>query len=412
MDEAEIKQVRGRAKRLVLDWENRALQELYREYAHTLNERKLTIRPAALELFDSNTHWGQWVSEIRTIRLSRKLLMTKPWHLVLGVLKHEMAHQMVDEDWDRKNHADQKVHGESFRSACDSLGLPPYFSRASLDLQSHFLDWREEKTDNASEKLLEKVRKLLALATSTNEHEALMAMNRVREIYARHNLEQIEKHQEPSFYHIVIDKGSKRIETYEKKIIGILVGHFFVQVIVGQNYDVTTGEHHRSIEIIGTRESALMAEYVYHFLRQQTEHLLQQAIKEDSRSFSRVARNSFRLGILTGFAKKLEEQERASQRNHDLKSWGAAALSSEENSVSRALALFHRDKKLDRYIARVYPRLRTLSSGRQLLDPSAYNQGQAEGRKITLNRPISKTSSIVPGRLSGRRASSSSFPEV
>lgn len=369
-----------RARKFIAEWERRALLELYNEYAYVIRERRLNIKLAALELYDSNTHWGLWDAQTRTIRLSRKLLITYPWFQVVGVLKHEIAHQLVDETYGR-DAVQGDIHGKLFKEACKRLGLPNEFSKSSVNLQKQGLDWREEKTDEASERMLEKVRKLLALATSSNEYEALSAMKRVREIYARHNIEQADAQVESNYAHLVITRNSKRLETYEKKIISILVGHFFVQVIAGQTYDASVGEKHRSIEIIGTRESVLMAEYVYHFLLQQSEYLVDQASKQSSQKFSRVTRKSYRLGILTGFAEKLSLQEK--EIIYGVK---------EENVISKALVKFENDTGLDDYVSKVYPRLRTLSTGRQRLDRSAYSQGQIVGRQITLNKPISNSS--------------------
>lgn len=372
----------SKAQSFHAEWERLALLELYTEYASILRERKLSMQPAALELYDSETHWGQWISETRTIRVSRKLIKSYPWFQVLGVLKHEMAHQLVEE-LEGHQIMDEKMHGETFRDACKKLGVPDEFSKSSINLQENSLDWRDKKTDEATERMLEKVRKLLALASSSNEHEALSAMNRVREIYARHNIEQWEANKTPDFYHLVITRKSKRLETYEKKIIGILVGHFFVQVIAGQLYDASTGDRYRSIELIGNRESVLMAEYVYHFLLQQSEALVQNA-----GPLSRVAKKSYRLGVLTGFAQKLSAQE--------------TTVETQDSQLSKALVVLQNDKKRDRYISQVYPRLRTLTSARQQLDRSAYSQGQAEGRKITLNKPITTSSGFL-GRLIGSK---------
>ena len=43
------------------------------------------------------------------------------------------------------------------------------------------------------EKLLRRAEKLLALAESDNENEALVAMERVQELYTKHNLKKIQK---------------------------------------------------------------------------------------------------------------------------------------------------------------------------------------------------------------------------
>jgi hypothetical protein len=368
------------------DWERAVLRELYRDYEYIDWSRKLRLRPAAIALSDSETHWGTWDSLTRTISLSRKLVQNYNWFQVLGILKHEMAHQWIDEFCSSAAPSD-RPHGETFRAACRIVGVPEQFWGASTPLQENPLDWRQEKSDEASEKLLDKVRKLLALATSSNEHEALLAMNKVRELYAKYNLD---KASEPSesgksrFVHLTICDGKKRIELHQDKIIGILVGHFFVQVLTGRQFDVKTGEHHRMIEVIGTRENALMAEYVYHFLLHQIDYLVREAEKTSKNKISRIQRKSYRLGILEGFAKKLELSEKAQSEISPAPRGTGADLS----IIGQAMVKFKQDRQLDDYISKVYPRLGTSSGSSYELDGSAFSAGISVGKSITLNKVV------------------------
>lgn len=352
-------------------WERLAFIELYNEYQNINRERRLQLKPVRIELTDALSFWGKWDQETRTIYLSRKLLFEKPWSHVLGVLKHEMAHQWVDE---RSEIKDESPHGEQFKRACERLGLPQVFSQARVDLSMQELDWREVKPeDDVSEKMLERVRKLLNLATSSNENEALSAMNRVREIYAKYNLENSSSL--ANFVHTYISIQKKRLSAPEQKIIGILVGHFFVQVIVGRAYDVMSGSYHRQIEIIGNRENVLMAEYVFYFLKNQSQTLTDLAAKKSPEKWAGGYRRSYHLGVLQGFDEKLSVPEEEKD--------------GESLNISKALMLFRKDKKLDQYITTVYPRLTRLTSRSRLRDRSAYLEGQKMGRKLTLKKPIS-----------------------
>src|SRR6056297_11692 len=61
---------------------------------------------------------GYWSPRHRTISISRHLIKTEPWDIVLEVLKHEMAHQYVTDFY---NDADK--HGTYFKKACKKLGV-------------------------------------------------------------------------------------------------------------------------------------------------------------------------------------------------------------------------------------------------------------------------------------------------
>jgi hypothetical protein len=392
------------------EWERLAQRELYREYQDVLTQRKIPLRPAAVEIFESETHWGQWDPCTRTIRLARRLLQSHSWFQVMGILLHEMAHQMVDELSPGVGLA-SGPHGEAFRQACLKLGIPAEFSKASADLQSHNLDWREQKRDEASEKMLEKVQKLLALAESSNENEALLAMSRVRELYAKHNLEQLSAEEKSGIIHIVLSLNSKRIQAYEQQIVGILVGHFFVQILAGALYDAPSGERYRCLEIIGTRENAIMAEYVYHFLKQQTAFLLKAAEKSALQTrgykFNRLEKKSYRMGILKGFMAKLKAAEDPGRASAKAAAKGRVAeveAAPLETVVGKALVAFEKDTTLNDYISRVYPRLRRSGGSSYAVDGNAFSAGHDAGKRISLNRPIT-SSEGSRGRLLGTRSS-------
>jgi hypothetical protein len=359
------------------EWEKRVLLELYDDYAYILRERRIALKACAIALTDSDSYWAQWNPATRTILISRRLVENHNWFQVVSILKHEMAHQLMDESY-IPGSMEHKSHGDQFKLACQMLGLPEEYARATINLQTASLDWRSEKNDDLSEKMLEKVRKLLSLANSSNEHEAVLAMNKVREIYAKYNLD--EASQKQRFAHLILSHGKKRIEAHQSRIISILVSHFFVQVITIKLFEAKSCEYHVGIEIIGKRENVMMAEYVYQFLIRQTDFLVTEVTR--TRALSRVQKKSYRLGILAGFSEKLRETERASVAGDSPQTSEKAAL------ITRALSKFHKDKVLDRYLHHIYPKLSKKGSGSQYIDGSIFSQGRDVGQTITLNRPI------------------------
>jgi hypothetical protein len=366
------------------DWEKCALLELYEEYTSLLRQRKISMRPAAIALFDSELRWGQWNPLTRTIHISRKLIRNHTWFQVLSILKHEMAHQYLDElaSYEDQGHT---PHGEKFYWACQIMGVPAEYSKASIDLQTTSLSWQDSKSET-SDRMMDKVRKLLSLATSNNEHEALLAMNKVREIYARYNLDETHLGSRKNFIHLVVPLKKKRIEAHESRTIGILVGHFFVQVITMKLFEPLLGESRSAFEIVGSRENVLMAEYVYHFLIRQTELLLKQAAED--KPLTRFQKKSFRLGILSGFSQKLTDAEQTKSKNKEEAS----------EVIGRALMKFKKSPELENYLSEIYPRLsnRTLSS--QHIDGTIFSKGHAAGQNITLNKPV-HTRNQSSGRL-------------
>ncbi len=368
-------------------WEKRTSDELYTEYESILHQHRVSLRPTLIQLFDSETHWGKWDPIMRTISIAKKLIQNHSWFHVQGILKHEMAHQMVDEcPFFNK---ESRPHGESFLLACKRLGVPNAFTHSSVQLQESPLDWKTEKKNEASEKLLDKVQKLLALATSSNEHEALLAMNKVREIYARYNLENEQKNEKSNFVHLIVNHHKKRIEAHQNRITSILVEHFFVKILFSQLFDAKSGEYHRVFEITGTRENTLMAEYVYYFLLQQSNFWVKETIQAGQRKISPLERKSFRLGILQGFSDKLRQSEQVIT---------TPSKGTELTVIGKAVQKFRHNQELDSYLSEVYPNIKNVSHSNHYLDEFAFVAGKKIGRTICLHQAIT-TESKNYGRL-------------
>lgn len=364
------------------EWERIVLLELQREHARIAKERKVFLRPLLFRIEEHDRHWAQYDTWNRTLTLSRKLIQEHSWFQVLGVLRHQMAHQFVSESG-HHSLKDPRSPLEKFQSACRKLGIPPQFAKLDLRSPDVDLDWRNEKQDPAAERILERIRKLLSLAQSANEHEALLAMTRVREIYARHNLEQMQGRTAHEFVHLVISTGKKRFEAWELKILSILMVYFFVKVLTLEQFEATTAEKLQAFELIGTRENVLMAEYVYLFLNQQMDHLLDQTAHSQKRKLSRVEKNSYRLGLLDGFSRQLASSLMPPPQ-------APAEPDSKSILVLRALTQFQKDPLLLEYLSGIYPRLGLQKAVSATVDLDAFAQGHRAGATITLHKPLNE----------------------
>lgn len=335
------------------DSEKIILLELRREFLEIAKARKMKFQLANIQLFDSQTKWGEYDHGARTISISRNLVQKFSWAHVLGVLKHEMAHQWVYENYPG---GDVSAHGKEFHEACEKLKLHNQYRSTKVELASENPDFSIEEVSNP---LIEKVKKLMSLATSSNEHEASLAATKVRELYMKYNLEQADLvssgGQKSDMAHILISTGKKRLSLIEKKIISMLVEFYFVQVIVVHEFNAKNLEHYQALEVIGLKENTLMAEYVYHFLL---------------RACRSYPGQSMKIGLLDGFAQKLKGQV----VNH---------LPQEKALIVRAEA------ELEDYIHEYFPRLRSLRSSSRQISSSDYNHGVSQGQKLTLNKPVS-----------------------
>ncbi|HEX5000011.1 MAG TPA: DUF2786 domain-containing protein [Terriglobia bacterium] len=349
-------------------------ERLYVEHDRILFQRRLKLSTPVIRIEPVMSLWGHWNSAARAITLAERLIDNHPWDIVIDVFKHEMAHQLAHERWGAAAAA-ETAHGQSFQEACRLLGVPAWAASATGALPDEIPDWRGSQRPPEEERLLDRVNKLLALADSTNEYEAALAVDRVRELYAKYNIDRIRSGRPPAHARCVIGRKRRRIESAESAIFAILNAHFMVRAIFSSLYDAQDRREYKAVELLGTRENVLMAEYVYYFLSQKV-----QALWQDYQRRSRCSgafRRSYMLGVLEGFRRKLDASSTAD----------AGAESEIKPEMTRAL-LRQADRQLDCFVAERFPRLSRRLWGGGAYDRGAYGHGISDGGAITLRRGV------------------------
>ncbi len=350
-----------------------AINELQLEHGRLCRRRRLKLPTPQIEFIDSDSRWGVYQSEFNAIRLSRKLLFQYPWHHVHGIFLHEVAHQLVA--WQiangsktGKGYAQNLPHGVLFQDACEKLGVPYLYRRATVEFDANL----DQDVLVAAHPIIEKVKKLMALAQSANENEAQLAMERVQHLFAKYNLEQQDLLENQGFAHRFIYLGKQKSTAWERRATGILLEHFFVRVILVPVFDPMANRNLLTIELIGRPENVTMAEYVFRFLMNQTEALLRQKQKMDP-TMKGKNKTWYRLGVLDGFDSRLKAPKVVTDPSN--------------NVVHRALLAFEQDPKLQNYVSTIYPRL---GSARSVFVRfgDAYSDGQSAGQKLVLHKPI------------------------
>src|SRR4051812_37493423 len=171
-------------------------------------------------LSDARSRLGQWLSASRTIELSRQLLVDLSWGALVEVLKHEMAHQYVDEVLGAR---DESAHGPAFRRVCSERGID---GRSSGAPQAG-----NEAPPAEERSALEKISRLLSLAQSSNEHEAQAAMAAAQRLMLKYNLEACAQGQTHDYCFRHVGKPSGRVYEAPRILALILSEHFFVETI-------------------------------------------------------------------------------------------------------------------------------------------------------------------------------------
>lgn len=353
------------------------VKQLHKEYEQINWAYRLGLLKPQISIVSAQSFYGQWDPLLRQIKLSTLLIENHPWPVVLEVLKHEIAHQLVT---DRIGL--EEGHGPHFIGFCEHLGIDKSLQRSKVNLDLKTLSIGrlppDEKLSENEEtsRLFQKVERLLSLAQSVNEHEALLAMEKVNELYEKYNIDRLQ-HKVPSESHayIILNLDSKTVSAIYSVICSILSEHFFVEPILSQTFEPLSGQSSRTIELFGTTANLKMAEYVFYFLKNKVHELWLVEAKK-SRLQSGLKR-SYQLGLLHGFNSKLQLAKK--QRRE----------SSQKRSTEKSL-LTLKDSQLSLFIARRYPRLTSKKANHSRINGQAYSKGQEEGMRLILNKGIEK----------------------
>ena len=282
------------------DLERALLREIREQYAQLLLVYfKGGMRMPAFDLTDAKTRLGRWVEATRTIEISRSLVLQQPWGVVVEVLKHEMAHQYVCEILQARGEA---AHGPCFRQVCERLGIDA--------AASGMPPAREPATERG--KIAERIARLLALAESSNVHEAEAAMAAAQRLLLKHNLELRETRVRQGYVWTHLGKPTGRT-TEADRVLSLLLGkYFFVEAIWIPVYRPLEGKRGSVLEICGTRENVDIAEYVHGYLvdtaaRLWREHKAAHGIRSDRE------RRTFLAGVMSGMSEKLGREAKKSE---------------------------------------------------------------------------------------------------
>ncbi len=310
-----------------------------------------SLRPPVFRLLDGTGRLGSWESQGRILGIAESHILADPWHAVVGTVAHEMAHQVVHE---LEGEANERPHGASFEKACHRLRISPS-ARG------------ETAINGESERVLRRIRKLLALAGSTNTHEAESAMLQANALLLRYNLAALDSEVPSPYEGRIVGRSAAAIPLAWKQIGALLNEFFFVECIWVGTYNPRLDRTERILELHGTLANLAFAEHAHDFLHSSCDRLWQSA-----RGAGR--RREFLAGVLAGFSGTLRVQG--------------------EKNEERGLVWLG-DPALSRHFKARHPRTASMSQ-RPVRDSRTFQQGKREGRALKIHRPLEKRSPSQP----------------
>lgn len=312
------------------------------------------LRAPLIELVDSQAALGRWYGAQRRLVLAVSHIEHDPWLDVLDTLRHEMAHQYVDEVLEVDG---ETAHGPAFQRACHKLRCSPRARGAD-----------SRRPLEREDRLLRRLHKVLSLADSPNENEAEVAVQKARQMLLRYNLDVVSLDAERHYARRSLGLVKGRRASYELWLSLILQEFFFVETIWAESYIAARDRAGTVLEIYGTEANLNMAAYVYDYLTQLMGPLWE-TYRRAAGLDSNRERQRYWSGLLEGFYRKLRQRDEV------------------ERAQGGALVAWKGDPQLRRYYEHVNPRIR-VRYGRGVQPSDAYRAGLVEGGNVEIRRPI------------------------
>ncbi|MDP2341946.1 MAG: DUF2786 domain-containing protein [Deltaproteobacteria bacterium] len=324
------------------------------------------LKPPVLALDDTVVRLGQWHRVQRLLSLSRPLVRTRSWQAVREILKHEMAHQFVDEVLGKH---EETAHGPAFLAVCAARGIDAR-ARGSVDD-----DVVSAGGNDDDDRVMRRVQKLLALAESDNPNEAEAAANAAQRLMLEHNIA-ARGRTGRVYVTRALGPPAFRLYAHERILAGLLAKHFFVDVVFSYAYVPDAGRNGNYVEVSGTPDNLAMAEWINGFLLAAGERVCRHQIQAG------VVVGRDRLRFLAGFMSGVGDK-----------------LAREARKNSAEGLVWIGDPDLKAHVRRLHPRLYA-TSVRSVVN-EAHQRGRAAGNDVVISRPVSGPAT-ARGRLLGR----------
>lgn len=316
--------------------------------------------PLHVVCFEKTGVLGYFDCERYYLGINRSLIYQKDFTLLRDIIRHELAHLMTF----LTSNQNDISHGRAFRDTCRLYG----WGKEVWGAQRGQKEEKESETmTKKQEKIVKRIKKLLALSQSNNVHEAQSATLKANELLVKHHLKSIhdDVYEEEEDALLCVDKIlSFKRATKKYQAIARILDTFYVYTVF--NY-------HRNkvvLEATGLRENISIAKYVAGFLDREFERLYLKSGLKGVRQ-----KNSFMSGIALGY----EEKQSTSKNNLNPRD-------------IQALAVIK--KNIHQSAKKIYGYLSSRSSS-SLSDTRAKRLGMQAGKNLSIHGAVHHQGSSV-----------------
>jgi len=240
------------------------------------------------------------------------------------------------------------------------------------------------------EQTLEKIRKLLSLSKSPNEHEATVASAQAQKLISKFQIDQAEIDSETKVKQELIsctlETGSKSNILWKSRLAHTLSEvnncDFYTQKRESTEKSKKNPDKFASdytvYFVVGSKSNVELVQILFEFISNQVEYFAKEFVpSEKSRTVGKAEKNSFKLGIVTRIGQRLRDTKEEVIREH-------VAL---KGSMSTALVFLEKEKEeLKQFALQMFKKIRIKPERPVNLRQEAYQAGIKQGDNVILQK--------------------------
>ena len=225
------------------------------------------------------------------------------------------------------------------------------------------------------DEITERVRKLLRLGRSPNEHEAQAAIERALRLAEQHKIDLGSLELDPEvekFIHQAFP-SAKRLSHAAKLALNICTGFFHVSVVICSS----------EIVFMGTSSDVAIAHYVFSFVTNSCNRCLREFVNLFQRRSRRKPSLNQRRNYVAGFFYGLRSRLKKSQEQHYLE------------NAKFALVIAEQDIRRQQYKDRLFPNTTSVNTPKMRRNWSAVMRGFHDGEQTTIHQPLNGSQPVL-----------------
>jgi hypothetical protein len=239
--------------------------------------------------------------------------------------------------------------------------------------------------DSLKEKLIEKIRKLLALAGSSNEHEAALAAEKAQAMLAEYNLSLADIDDDKESDDFVIDKELENDSFPWKRQVAVMVAklyfctYFFTQFKRFVNQRIVRLDRHN---FVGAQHNIAVTKAMFVYLVATVERLAQEGGRQVPSSEREAYRRAFMWACTHRLSRRIAERIAAARAGMGIKTESGNTLPALANLYDQA------EQSLKNFLDGNVGKLKTAKRGGKISSAQGAEDGRAAGDRIGLDTQL------------------------